>query len=150
MSYAGLIRPVIDRVYVSLRLAARPRVRALWAERGLHRSAIVSDFHFAILDHRLPAAAVEASMVYRSVDLAAEVESGLVVLVDGAWDLTEAGREASVALQAAIGDGAEELWSWSRHPMEAVVGLEVLPASVSWSAGSWRPGRPAADPCSRR
>ena len=35
MSYAALIRPVIDRIHVSLRRAARAGVRELYASRGL-------------------------------------------------------------------------------------------------------------------
>lgn len=34
MSYAALIRPVIDRVYAGARFAARPRMEAYYAERG--------------------------------------------------------------------------------------------------------------------
>lgn len=127
MNYAGLIRPVIDRVYVSLRAAAASRARAVYTERGLRRGVIDSDYYFAILDHPLPADAVEAALAYRSVDLAAEAAHGIAALEDGSWHLTGPGRGLCEALQAAIGDGAEELWSWSRRPMEAVVGLEALP-----------------------
>lgn len=43
MSYAGLVRPVVDRVYVTLRAAARPRLMRMYERAGL-RPGLESDY----------------------------------------------------------------------------------------------------------
>ena len=126
MSYAGLIRPVIDRVYVELRRASRARGRALY-ERWELAPGLESDCYFALLDHPVPTGAVAAAMVYRDFEPGREVARGVAVIKDDAWRLTAEGVELARALHHAIGASAAELWA--PRPiatMPGTAGLERL------------------------
>jgi hypothetical protein len=122
--FARLIRPVLDRVYLSLRRAAAPAVRAMYAARGLE-PGLESDVYFALLDHPVPDAAVAAINVYREFDADAERRRGVVALADGRWSLTDEGRTVASALAMRVGAGAGELWS--RRPIPTMPGTAVLP-----------------------
>ncbi len=123
MSYAGLIRPVIDRVYVGLRRASGNRARALYNQWELE-PGIESDYYFALLDHPVPTGAVAAAMVYRRFEPSREAARGVAVLEDGAWRLTADGRQLASGLQDTIGATAAELWSL--RPIATMPGLEGL------------------------
>ncbi|MGC5021137.1 hypothetical protein [Micromonospora sp. DT47] len=110
-SYAGLIRPVIDRVYVSARWAARARMEAFYAERGLS-FGFESSFFFGVLARPMPAEALADALVYGPGDMTAELAQGVVVVDDdGAWRLTDRGRELALFTQRAIAGAAEEQWA---------------------------------------
>ncbi|MFI7072010.1 hypothetical protein [Micromonospora sediminicola] len=57
MSYARLVRPAIDRVYVGARWAARPRMEAFYAERGCELGA-ENSFFSGVLARPMPAEAL--------------------------------------------------------------------------------------------
>ncbi|WP_162181724.1 hypothetical protein, partial [Glycomyces tenuis] len=123
MRYAGLIRPVIDRVYVGVRHAARDRVRALYDQWELD-PGIESDYYFALLDHPVPTGAVEAAMTYRRFEPSREIARGVAVIEDGSWRLTAEGLELAGALRHAIGAAAAELWGL--RPIATMPGLAGL------------------------
>lgn len=123
MSFAAVVRPVIDRVYVGLRHASHGAVRAVYDEYGL-RPGIEVDYYFALLDHPVPVEAVAAAMVYQGFDPESEVRRGIVRIESGAWHLTERGRALALAVDDAIGAGAQALWS--RRPIATMPGLDGL------------------------
>ncbi|SCG71015.1 hypothetical protein GA0070609_4554 [Micromonospora echinaurantiaca] len=111
MSYAGLVRPVVDRVYVGARQAARSRITAYYAERGLRPGFEVS-FNFGLLARPMPARALDDVLVYVGADMSAELAQGVAeVDADGAWRLTGLGRELAAAVQRMTGEAAEERWA---------------------------------------
>jgi hypothetical protein len=125
MSYAALIRPVIDRVYVGLRSAGRDRVRAVYDEFTL-RPGFESSFYFGLLARPLPADSFAAVTTYSGSDMTDELAQGVAeVDADGTWRLTELGRQLALAVQRALGDFAAEFWD--RRPSETMPGLEVVP-----------------------
>ncbi|WP_240192795.1 hypothetical protein [Glycomyces sp. YM15] len=125
MSYAAVIRPVIDRVHVSIRNAVRPAIRELYAQRGL-TPGLEIDVYAALLDHPVPEAALAARMVYWPFDPDAAEAPGLVERVDGYWHLTEAGREVVVEADRAFAAAAERLWSY--RPSPSMPGLAAVEA----------------------
>ncbi|MEV4711116.1 hypothetical protein [Micromonospora sp. NPDC049374] len=125
MSYAALIRPVIDRVYVGLRSAGRDRLRAVYDRHGL-RPGFECSFYFGLLARPMPADSFAAATAYSGSDMTGELEQGIAVVdADGAWRLTERGREVALAVQRTMGDFAEEFWD--RKPIETMPGLAVVP-----------------------
>jgi hypothetical protein len=125
MSYAALIRPVIDRVYVGVRHAARDRIRGLYDELGL-RPGFESSFYFGLLARPLPAAGFAAVTTYSGWDMTDELSQGVAeVDADGTWRLTELGRRLALAVQRELGDVATEFWD--RKPIETMPGLAVVP-----------------------
>jgi hypothetical protein len=125
MTYAAVIRPVIDRVHVSLRRAARAGVRELYAQRGL-TPGVEIDLFSALLDHPVPEAAVAARMAYWSFDPDAAAAPGLVERIDGYWHLTEAGREVVTEADRVFAAAAERLWSY--RPSPSLAGLAAVEA----------------------
>ncbi|MEU3455804.1 hypothetical protein ABZ671_19735 [Micromonospora sp. NPDC006766] len=124
MSYARRIRPVIDRVYVGARWAARARLETFYAERGADLGA-ESSFFSGLLARPMPADALADGLVYTDGDMSAELAQGvLTVDAEGTWHLTELGRELALFAQRATGEAAEELWS-SGPPM--LPGLASVP-----------------------
>ncbi|WP_233219535.1 hypothetical protein [Micromonospora sp. RP3T] len=124
VSYARLIRPAIDRVYMGARLKARPRMAAFYAERG-HELGMENTLFSGVLARPLPAEALADGLVYTGVDLSRELAQGVFVRDDeGAWHLTERGRELASFGQRATGEAAEELWG--TRP-EVLPGLSVVP-----------------------
>ncbi|THV33432.1 hypothetical protein [Glycomyces buryatensis] len=123
MEFAGVIRPVIDRVYVGLRGASHARVRALYEQRGLN-PGIEVNCYYALLDHPVPAEAVAAWKTYSGFDTEAELARGIAELVDGVWQLTAPGRQLALAVDEAVGAGAERLWG--ARPIETMPGLGGL------------------------
>jgi hypothetical protein len=125
MSYAAMVRPVIDRVYVGVRAASRDRVRAVYERFGL-RPGFESSFYFGLLARPMPAGSFAAATTYSGSDMTGELEQGIAVVDDaGTWRLTELGREVALAVQRAIGDGAAEFWG--RRSIETLPGLTVVP-----------------------
>jgi len=125
MSYAALIRPVIDRVYVGLRAAGRDRVQAVYERFGL-RPGFESSFYFGLLARPMPADGFAAATTYSGSDMTDELaQSTAAVDSHGAWRLTELGRDLALMVQRAIGEGAEEFWA--RKPIETLPGLAVVP-----------------------
>ncbi|MFC0098679.1 hypothetical protein ACFFKH_14255 [Micromonospora marina] len=124
VSYARLVRPAIDRVYVGARWAARARMEAFYAERGCTLGA-ESSFFSGVLARPMPAEALADGLVYTSGSMAEELEQGVVVRdADGAWHLTELGRELTLFAQRATGEAAEELWTMLPGVLP---GLSVVP-----------------------
>jgi len=115
LGYAAMARPAIDRVYSSMRGAGRSHLIAVVEGAGV-RPGLILDFHSGLLARPMPADGFAAVTTYRSPDMAPLVEHGLVLLdQDGAWRLTEAGRDFALSVMAAVAAGAEELWS--RKPL---------------------------------
>ncbi|HEX2145378.1 MAG TPA: hypothetical protein VHG10_12810 [Glycomyces sp.] len=127
MSFAAVVRPVIDRIHVSLRLVSRESAKALYASRGL-QPGLELDMFYALLDHPVPEAAAAARMTYLDFDPAGEADRGVVELSGGAWHLTGTGRELALALDAVFGETAERLWSY--RPSSAMSGLEAAEAAA--------------------
>lgn len=124
MSYAASIRPVLDRVYLSVRVAARPALREAYAALGV-RPGFESSFYFGLLARPLPAAAFAAATTYSGSDMTAEVEQGTAWRDEaGDWHLTELGREAATAVQRILGEAAEQVWS--HRPIATMPGLSGL------------------------
>jgi len=111
MSYAGRIRPVIDRVYVGARSASRDRVLAVYAKHGL-RPGFEGSFYFGLLARPMPATSFAAATTYSGADMTGELEQGTAVVdADGTWRLTDRGRAVAAAVQLAIGDATAEHWN---------------------------------------
>lgn len=111
MSYARRIRPVIDRVYVSTRIAARARMEAFYAERGVSLGA-ENTFYAGLLARPMPADALADGLIYTAGNMDSELAQGVMkVAADGSWHLTELGRELARYAQRATAEAAEELWS---------------------------------------
>ncbi|WP_144119978.1 hypothetical protein [Catellatospora sichuanensis] len=110
MSYAALVRPAIDRVYIGMRTAARDRVRLLTEQTGL-RQGLNSSFYFGLLARPMPAAAFAAVTAYGAGDMSDELEQAIMAVDDaGTWSLTDTGHTYTLALQQAIADAAQEQW----------------------------------------
>jgi hypothetical protein len=125
MSYAALIRPVIDRVYVGFRSTGRDRVRAVYAQFGV-RPGFELSFYFGLLARPMAAASFAAATTYSGSDMTGELDQGMAdVEPDGTWRLTDRGREVALAVQRAYGDWAAELWD--RRPVETMPGLAIVP-----------------------
>jgi hypothetical protein len=127
MSYAALIRPVIDRIHVSLRHAARAEVRDWYGPRGLVPGVEIDAF-YALLDHPVPEAALAARMVYAGFDPEAEEARGLVERAGGAWRLTGPGRETVLEVDRILGRTADRLWSY--RPSPSLPGLAAAEAAL--------------------
>ncbi|WP_460544853.1 hypothetical protein [Glycomyces halotolerans] len=115
---------MIDRVHIAVRIAARPRLRAIYEQWELH-PGLESDYYPGLLDHAVPVEAIEAATVYRDrFEPAAEIERGIAVIEDRAWRLTAEGRQLASAVQEAVGAAAEELWA--SRPIATMPGLDGL------------------------
>lgn len=111
MSYARLIRPVIDRVYVGARWAARARMEAFYAERGVNLG-YENSFFSGTLARPMPADALADGLAYTDGDMGRELAQGVTTVdAEGTWHLTELGRELALFAQRATAEAAEELWS---------------------------------------
>ncbi|WP_319462147.1 hypothetical protein [Micromonospora sp. RTP1Z1] len=111
MSYARLVRPVIDRVYVGARWAARARMEEFYADRGASLG-LENSFFSGVLARPMPAEALVDALVYTDGDMTAELAEGVVVIDDdGNWRLTERGRELALFAQRATAEAAAELWT---------------------------------------
>ena len=111
MSYARLIRPVIDRVYVGARWAAWARMEAFYAERGVDLG-YENRFFSGVLARPMPAEALADGLAYTNGDMSRELAQGVTkVDAEGTWHLTELGRELALYAQRATAEAAEELWS---------------------------------------
>jgi hypothetical protein len=125
MSYAGLIRPAIDRVYVGVRNTGQEREQAIYDRRDL-RPGFERSFFFGLLARPMPAAAFAAATTYSGADMTDELTQRTAVMdADGTWRLTELGRELALAVQHAVADTAEELWD--RRPIATLPGLAAVP-----------------------
>src|SRR4051794_27906942 len=120
MSYAALIRPVIDRVYVGLRRAARDRIQVVYDEQSL-RPGFESSFYFGLLARPLPADGFAAVTTYSGWDMTDELMQGVAeVDADGTWRLTGLDRQLALAVQRVLGDFAAEFWD--RKPIDTMPG----------------------------
>ncbi|SFF10146.1 hypothetical protein SAMN05421541_10637 [Actinoplanes philippinensis] len=130
MSFAGRIRPVIDRVYVGARAAGRDRVLAVYARHGL-RPGFESSFYFGLLARPMTAEAFAAATTYLGGDMSAELEQGIAVVDSaGTWRLTDRGRDIALGVQLAIGEAAAERWT-PGPPLDAMLpGPAALPRLV--------------------
>jgi hypothetical protein len=127
--FAALVRPVIDRVYSSARRAGADQVRAVYTEFGL-RPGIEIDFYCGLLTRPMPADSYRALTAYRSHEPTHDVAQGTVTIDDdGAWQLTPLGRDLALAVQRAVGEGAEQLWA--RRTIDTMPGLAALPRLAS-------------------
>ncbi|HEX4813501.1 MAG TPA: hypothetical protein VFV66_12200 [Nonomuraea sp.] len=125
MSYAALIRPVIDRVYVSFRSTGRDRIQAVYDEYKI-RPGFESSFYFGLLARPMSAEGFAATTTYSGSDMTDELAQGVAeVDRDGTWRLTALGRELALAVQRAYGDWAEEYWG--QKLIETMPGLTVVP-----------------------
>ncbi|WP_253866639.1 hypothetical protein [Micromonospora sp. WMMA2032] len=110
VSYARLVRPAVDRVYVGARWAARPRMEAFYAERGCELGA-ENSFFSGVLARPMPAEALADGLAYGDGNMSRELEQGIFVRDDaGAWHLTDLGRELVLFAQRATGEAAEQKW----------------------------------------
>lgn len=124
-SYAALVRPVVDRVYTGVRRAAMPRQRDVYEKFGA-KPGFESSFYFGLLARPMSAAGFAAATTYSGADMSGEVEQGTATVDgEGAWGLTERGRELALAVQSAVGEGAEE--SWGQTAIATMPGLSVVP-----------------------
>lgn len=126
MSYAALVRPAIDRVYVSLRGAGLAHTTELVERTGL-RPGFISSFYFGLLARPMSAAGFAAATTYLDhPDMTDVTEQGLAEVDDcGAWHLTERGRDFALQFQQAVAQGAGELWS--RKPLGTLPWGETVP-----------------------
>lgn len=123
--YASAIRPVIDRVYTGLRRAAMPRQRAVYEKFGL-KPGFESSFYFGLLARPMSAAGFAAATTYSGADMTDELAGGVATVnAAGDWALTPTGRDLALAVQQAIADGAEELWS--QQHIATMPGLAAVP-----------------------
>ena len=64
--------------------------------------------------------------MYSGGDMTEELAQGIIVVDDsGTWSLTDSGRSLALALQRAVGVGAEE--SWAVRNVATMPGLDALP-----------------------
>ncbi|MFC0005779.1 hypothetical protein [Micromonospora siamensis] len=111
VSYARLIRPVVDRVYVGARWAARERMAAFYAERHVDLG-YENSFFSGVLARPMPADALTDALVYTSGRMDTELAQGVTTVhADGTWHLTALGRELALFAQRATAEAAEERWS---------------------------------------
>lgn len=125
MSYAALIRPVIDRVHVGLRATGRARIQAIYDEYRV-RPGFESSFYYGLLARPMPADSFAAVTTYAGSDMTDELAQGVAeVDTDGTWRLTGLGREVAQAVQRGYGDWATEFWD--RKLIKTMPGLAVVP-----------------------
>jgi hypothetical protein len=125
MSYAALIRPVIDRVYVAVRRASRERVRDAYRQLGL-RPGFESSFYFGLLARPMPPDGFAAATTYSGSDMTIELEQGVAAQEpDGSWALTAVGRELALDVQRTVAEEAERFWEIK--PIATLPGLAVVP-----------------------
>jgi len=125
MSYAALIRPVTDRVYVGFRSTGRDRVQAVYDEYKL-RPGFENSFFYGLLARPMPADSFAAATTYSGADMTDELAQGVAEIdTAGTWRLTGLGRELALAVQRAYGDWAAEFWD--RKLIETMPGLAVVP-----------------------
>lgn len=92
----------------------------------------------------MPATSVAEAMTYRVFDAAAETARGVAVCEDGAWRLTGDGRDLAVAVYAAIGAAAGELWA--HRPIATMPGLVAVERLSELVGVLLESGRPIGGP----
>ncbi len=153
MDYAAQIRPVIDRVFVASRMAARPNVRKMLDETG-RRPGLILDIYFGLLARPLPAEGFTAVTTYRGGEMTEQVEQGLMTVDEkGTWQLTDSGRELALTLQRLFGESAQEQWvTKAAATMPRLVDLprvaELLEKLLKAGAASGGPAFTAVAPVS--
>ncbi|WP_262281498.1 hypothetical protein [Micromonospora sp. MA102] len=124
VSYARLIRPAIDRVYVAARWAARPRMETFYAERGVDLG-YENSFFSGVLARPMPAEALADGLAYTDGDMSRELAQGVTTVdAEGTWHLTDLGRELALFAQQATAEAAEKLWS---DLPDMLPGLRIVP-----------------------
>src|SRR5262249_28611770 len=110
VDYAALIRPAIDRVYISMRNAAQPNRQRAAAEKGA-RPGFISSFYYGLLARPMSAAGFAAAEIYVGADMTEELEQGIATVDgEGSLTLTASGTDLALAMQRAIGEQAQEHW----------------------------------------
>ncbi|MBV1850844.1 hypothetical protein [Catellatospora tritici] len=123
--YAATVRPAVDRVYSSMRRASIPQVRALVERTGRNPGFAVS-FYFGLLARPMDAAGFAAATTYNGGDMTTELEQGIAVRdADGAWHLTDTGRDLTLEFQRVLAESAQEHWAQTTLP--TMPGLTALP-----------------------
>ncbi|MEV0460886.1 hypothetical protein [Catellatospora methionotrophica] len=144
MSYAALVRPALDRVYIGMRAASRDRLRELTEQTGL-RQGLNSSFYFGLLARPMPAAAFAAVTTYGGGDMSDELAQAIMAVDDdGDWSLTDSGHTYTLALQQTIADAAQELWAQTYRG--ALPGEAVLPRLAELLAVLLKAGRATGGP----
>ncbi|MDG4787050.1 hypothetical protein O7626_14110 [Micromonospora sp. WMMD1102] len=147
MSYAALIRPVIDRVYVGVRSTGRERIQAVYDQYQV-RPGFESSFYFGLLARPMAADSFAAATTYSGSDMTDELEQGIAeVDANGAWRLTERGRDVALAVQRAYGDWAAEFWD--RKLIDTMPGLAVVPRLADLVGRLLKAGRATGGPAFR-
>ncbi|MEU7826436.1 hypothetical protein [Catellatospora sp. NPDC049111] len=147
MSYAALVRPAIDRVYIGMRDAARDPVRRLTEQTGL-RQGLNSSFYFGLLARPMPADAFAAVTAYGAGDMSDELEQAIMTVDDaGTWSLTDSGRAYTLALQQVIADAAQERWAQTFRG--ALPGEAALPRLAELLAVLLKAGEATGGPAFR-
>lgn len=125
MSYAALIRPVVDRVYAGFRGTGHERVQAVYDGYKI-RPGFERSFYFGLLARPMPAEAFAAVTTYSGSDMTDELAQGVAeVDGDGTWRLTPLGRELALEVQRTYADWAEVYWD--KKLVETMPGLTVVP-----------------------
>lgn len=134
MHYAALVRPAIDRVYISMRMAGRPHTHEVVQRHGL-QPGFVASFHFGLLARPMSAAGFAAATTYSGSDMTEELSQGIAFTDDaGAWQLTDSGRALGLDFQQAVAAGAQE--HWAGQPVARLAELlDILLASGAASGG---------------
>ncbi|GHJ46798.1 hypothetical protein Cs7R123_41400 [Catellatospora sp. TT07R-123] len=142
--YAATVRPAIDRVYSSMRRASMPHARAL-AERTGRSPGFGISFYFGLLARPMDAAGFAAATTYSGADMSTEVEQGVAWRSpDGAWHLTDTGRELVLEFQQVLADAAQEHWAQTTLP--TMPGLAALPRLAELLAVLLEAGRATGGP----
>jgi hypothetical protein len=144
VQYAALVRPALDRVYVSMRATAREHTRLVVEQTGLQPGFVVS-FYFGLLARPTSAAGFAAVTTYSGSDMTEELEQGIMTVDEaGDWSLTGTGRSLALALQQAIADGAQE--QWARTHIATMPGLAALPRLADLLGVLLQAGRASGGP----
>lgn len=147
MSYAALVRPAIDRVYIGMRQASRGRLREVVARTGL-QPGFNGSFYFGLLARPMPAEAFAAATTYSGSDMTGELEQNIMAVDDaGTWSLTESGRAVTLELQQAIADAAQEHWAQTFNG--SLPGTAALPRLAELLAVLLKAGEATGGPAFR-
>lgn len=144
MNYSGLIRPVIDRVYVAARQAARPLLQRAYDDLGV-APGFESSFYFGLLARPMGAECFAAATTYSGSNMTSELKDGTAFRDgSGAWHLTELGHAAASAAQTVVGEAAAQLWS--ARPIGTMPGLSALPRLNEFAGRLLEAGRTSGGP----
>ncbi|MDI1463645.1 hypothetical protein QEZ54_21920 [Catellatospora sp. KI3] len=145
--YAATVRPAVDRVYSSMRRASMPHVRDL-VERAGRSPGFGVSFYFGLLARPMDAAGFAAATTYTGADMTTELEQGIAWCdPDGAWHLTDTGRDLVAQFQQLLAATAQEHWAQTTLP--TMPGLAALPRLAELLAILLEAGRASGGPAFR-